>query len=293
MDDEGHLFGNYGNLDQQLALKWVKQNIAKFGGDPKNVTLGGQSAGAINTGLNMVSPLAAGLFQRAICQSFCPFFPAATKASAEATGIAVAVAAGCGSGTGPAAAKCLRKLTAAQVEALAGTESASSAFVLSFGIVDGQIIPDQPVTLFTNGNFNHMPLMNGDVEEEWNFFLAITEYFSGPPRTPPTAAQYLNYVNTTYGANAAAVLANYPLSAFASPQLAWERVSTNSVICSERKGDQILASQFLSTRMNSTTRPRLFTSRKCRGSSRSLTTPPTSSISSHSGMAAPTASSIR
>ncbi len=243
LDDEGHLFGNYGNLDQQLALKWVKQNIAKFGGDPKNVTLGGQSAGAINTGLNMVSPLAAGLFQRAICQSFCPFFPAATKASAEATGIAVAVAAGCGSGTGPAAAKCLRKLTAAQVEALAGTESASSAFVLSFGIVDGQIIPDQPVTLFTNGNFNHMPLMNGDVEEEWNFFLAITEYFSGPPRTPPTAAQYLNYVNTTYGANAAAVLANYPLSAFASPQLAWERVSTNSVICSERKGDQILASQ--------------------------------------------------
>jgi para-nitrobenzyl esterase len=243
LDDEGHLFGNYGNLDQQLALKWVQRNIAKFGGDPKNVTLGGQSAGAINTGLNMVSPLAAGLFQRAICQSFCPFFPAATKASAEATGVAVAVAAGCGPGTGAATAKCLRKLTAAQVEALAGTESASSAFVLSFGIVDGQIIPDQPLTLFGNGNFNHMPLMNGDVLDEWNFFLAITEYFSGPPRTPPTAAQYIANVNASYGANAAAVLANYPLSAFASPQLAWDRLSTDSVICSERKGDKILASQ--------------------------------------------------
>ena len=60
LDDEGHLFANYGLLDQQLALKWVKRNIAQFGGDNDDVTLGGQSAGAIDTGLNMVSPLAAG-----------------------------------------------------------------------------------------------------------------------------------------------------------------------------------------------------------------------------------------
>ena len=72
LDDEGHLFGNYGILDQQLVLKWVKRNIAKFGGDKNNVTLGGQSAGAIDTGLNMVSPLAAGLFQRGDLRKLLP-----------------------------------------------------------------------------------------------------------------------------------------------------------------------------------------------------------------------------
>jgi para-nitrobenzyl esterase len=96
LDNEGHLFGNYGILDQQAVLKWVERNIAKFGGDKDNVTVGGQSAGAVDTGLHMVSPRAAGLFHRGICQSFCPAFTLPTKAAAEATGVAFAVAAGCG-----------------------------------------------------------------------------------------------------------------------------------------------------------------------------------------------------
>jgi para-nitrobenzyl esterase len=251
LDDEGHLFANYGILDQQAVLKWVKRNIAKFGGDKNNVTLGGQSAGALDTGINMISPLAAGMFQRGLCESFCPVFPLATKASAETIGVSFSVAAGCGSGTGSATAKCLRNLTSAQVEALAGTESAQSPYISStaFGIVDGQIIPDQPLTLFTNGQFNHMPLMNGNVEDEQNFSLAITEYYSGPPRTPPTAAQYLNYVNTAYAppaypaGTAAKVLARYPLGAYASPQLAWDRLGTDPGLCSERRLDKVLAPQ--------------------------------------------------
>ena len=103
LDDEGHLFANYGLLDQQAALKWVKRNIAQFGGDKNNVTLGGQSAGAEDTGYNMASPLAAGLFQRAICQSYCPsdlYDILPTLISAEATGVAFSVAAGCGLGHG-------------------------------------------------------------------------------------------------------------------------------------------------------------------------------------------------
>ena len=68
-------WGDYGVLDQQAVLKWVQRNIAKFGGDKNNVTLGGQSAGAVDTGFNMVSPLAKGLFQRALCESYCPIFP--------------------------------------------------------------------------------------------------------------------------------------------------------------------------------------------------------------------------
>ncbi len=252
LDNEGHLFGNYGILDQQAVLKWVERNIAGFGGDKDNVTVGGQSAGAVDTGLHMVSPLAAGLFHRGICQSFCPAFTLPTKAAAEATGVAFAVAAGCGSGTGPDVAQCLRNLTAAQVEELAGTASTQGKFITGRGLVDGQIIPDQPLTLFTNGRFNHVPLMNGNTADETNFGLAITEYFSNTNnalRTPPTAEQYLNYVNTTYvppaypDGTAAKVLAVYPLSAFKSPQLAWDRVGTDSGICNQRRLDKILAAQ--------------------------------------------------
>ena len=254
LDDEGHLFANYGLLDEQAVLKWVKRNIAAFGGDKNNVTLGGQSAGAIDTGLNMVSPLAAGLFQRGICESYCPAplnpgGAAAPLSSAEATGVAMSVAAGCGSGTGSATAKCLRGLTSAQVEALAGTESASSQYTLGQGIIDGQIVPIDPVTAFKSGQFSHLPLMNGNTEDEINFLLAITEYYSGPPRTPPTAAQYLNYVKTSWGppnypaGTPAKVLARYPLSAFASPQLAWDRLATDASICGERILDKILTPQ--------------------------------------------------
>src|SRR5215831_7706064 len=64
LDNEGHLFGNYGILDQQAVLKWVERNIAVFGGDKDNVAVGGQSAGAVDTGIHMLSPLAAGLFHR-------------------------------------------------------------------------------------------------------------------------------------------------------------------------------------------------------------------------------------
>jgi carboxylesterase type B len=69
LDAEGHPFADYGLLDQQLALKWVKENIAAFGGDAGNVTLGGQSAGSIDTEAHVASPLATGLFQRAIFES--------------------------------------------------------------------------------------------------------------------------------------------------------------------------------------------------------------------------------
>jgi para-nitrobenzyl esterase len=252
LDNEGHLFGNYGILDQQAVLKWVERNIARFGGDKGNVTVGGQSAGAVDTGLHMVSPLATGLFHRGICQSFCPAFTLPTKAAAEATGVAFAVAAGCGSGTGPEVAQCLRNLPAAKVEELAGTASTQGKFITGRGLVDGAIIPDQPLTLFSGGRFNHVPLINGNTADETNFGLAIAEYFSSTNntlRTAPTAEQYLSYVNTTYVApaypdgTAAKVLAVYPLSAFKSPQLAWDRVGTDSGICNQRRLDKILAPQ--------------------------------------------------
>jgi para-nitrobenzyl esterase len=252
LDNEGHAFGNYGILDQQAVLRWVARNIASFGGDKDNVTVGGQSAGAVDTGVHMVSPLAAGLFHRGICQSFCSAFALPTKAAAEATGVAFAEAAGCGAGTGADVARCLRNLPAAKVEELAGTASTQAKFISGRGLVDGEIIPDQPLRLFASGRFNHLPLMNGNTADEANFGLAITEYFSSTDnarRTPPTAEQYLAYVNTTYvppaypEGTAAKVLAVYPSSAFKSPQLAWDRVGTDSGICNQRRLDKILAAQ--------------------------------------------------
>ena len=69
LNSEGHLSGNYGILDIQAVLRWVQRNAAAFGGDPTKVALGGQSAGASDTGANVLSPLATGLFNRAIYES--------------------------------------------------------------------------------------------------------------------------------------------------------------------------------------------------------------------------------
>jgi para-nitrobenzyl esterase len=256
LDAEGHLFGNYGILDQQLALKWVKRNIREFGGDPNNVTVGGQSAGASDTMTNVVSPLAAGLFDRAIAQSGITYFTGLTPLSfAETRGVSFAVAAGCGSGTGAATAKCLRSLTAAQVEALAGTASASSAYI-TYLVEDGQIIPGSFTSAFQSGNFNHMPIMNGTVEDEGNFGLAGTEYFKNP-QVPFTATDFTNYVTNTYSGNAGPggspptypagtvdkVFAQYPLSAYATPQLALDAVMTDPSACRSLHASQLLAGQ--------------------------------------------------
>ncbi|VTZ48697.1 Carboxylic ester hydrolase [Methylocella tundrae] len=255
LDAEGHNFGNYGTLDQLLALKWVRHNIGQFGGDKNNITVGGQSAGAQDTGVAVISPLFSGLFHRAIYESSVPS-AVPTLAIAEARGTAFSVAAGCGAGSDAATAKCLRSLTAQQIETLAGTASTQSAYITG-PLQDGTIIPIQPSAAWKSGQFSHMPMMNGRVQDEANFGLGITEYFSGPPRVPPTAAQYTAFVTTTYSGNAGpintppayppgtvqAVLAHYPVDAYASPQLAWDAVATDPGACITRHYSQIIAPQ--------------------------------------------------
>jgi Carboxylesterase family len=106
-------FANYGILDQQAVLRWVQENTEAFGGDKDNVTLGGQSAGCVDTESNVMSPFAKGLFHRAIFQSV--VLEPSPLATAETKGVAFAVAAGRGSGKDVATAKCLRSLTAQQI----------------------------------------------------------------------------------------------------------------------------------------------------------------------------------
>jgi para-nitrobenzyl esterase len=224
LNSEGHPWGNYGNLDQQAALRWVQANIASFGGDPTRVALGGQSAGAQDTGVAVLMPSDAGLFNRAIYESS-PLSSLPTAATALTRGNAFAAAAGCSDST------CLRKLSAARILQLQGTPNAGAIDPIihqpyTIGpFVDGTIVPHQPETAWTSGAYNHMPTMGGAVRDEGNFGLSITEYFTGPPQVALTAAQYL-------ANNPANVLAEYPLSNYGgNAELAQDRVSTDPGKC--------------------------------------------------------------
>jgi para-nitrobenzyl esterase len=91
--------GDYGLMDQQAALRWVQRNIARFGGNPRNVTIFGESAGGLSTLSQVASPQARGLFQRAIVESGSYNLTQSSLASAETAGEAFAVKAGCASQT--------------------------------------------------------------------------------------------------------------------------------------------------------------------------------------------------
>ncbi len=223
LNAEGHLWGNYGVLDQLAVLRWVQRNIAAFGGDPSNVTLGGQSAGASDTTSALLSPLAKGIFHRAILESS-PRVSKETADAALAAGVAFGEAASC-PGTDAAAAACLRQLSAARILQLQGTPNANTPGLVVTSFVDGTIVPIQPAAAWTTGQFNRVPILGGTVRDEANFGMSITEYFSGPPQVPMTEAQYVARVS-------AATLAQYPLANYANnPQLAFDRATTDQTAC--------------------------------------------------------------
>ena len=225
LDSEGHDDGNYGLMDQQFALKWVQANIAKFGGDPRNVTIFGQSGGATAVMADLVSPLAAGLFQKIINESG-THVVVTPLAKAEKMGESFAAKAGC---TGSGAAACLRALSPAKIITLAVPPA-------SFYILDGKVITQPTYESFKNGQFNHVPILTGLVADEQAFFLP--EMGGGPYR--PLSESEFNAFVASFGKNwTSAILADYPLSDYASPSLADIAVAQGSKACTARQFDRL------------------------------------------------------
>lgn len=227
--------GNFGLRDQVLALRWVESNIARFGGNPGLVTIFGESAGGVNVCNLIASPLATGLFDRAIiqsgsCRDSLPLLTGATARepqSAIALGDRAAALLGCS--TVADVLGCMRAVPVARLyqllapatgEFFSGGAQGASADVYG-PIVDGIVLPQTPAARIASGAQNVTPVLLGSNNNEAALFRSATIVLAG------TLSTYQATVARLFGANAPRILAAYPAANDAQALPAFERLFTD------------------------------------------------------------------
>ncbi|MGW0751547.1 carboxylesterase/lipase family protein [Streptomyces sp. NPDC002587] len=228
----------FGLADQQAALRWVRANAERFGGDPGSVTLFGESAGALSICAHLTSPTAAGLFQRAVLQSgSCltsfprgalgpgtpAYEPFAAQRDVDTAGAEAARQLGCTAGGGDEVVACLRGQS---TDRLATAQLMQSFNRPAFG---NALLPVAPAQAWASGRFHRVPVMQGTNHDEMRMFVGLS-LAAFPIRTEDDYRARL--VDAFGPAAAPAVEARYPAAHHATPALAWAAVLTDrSLTC--------------------------------------------------------------